>query len=306
MTRWLIAGSAGMLGRDLTDLLRARGEDVVGHTRADLDITDVSAVTAAFAWAKPDVVANCAAWTAVDAAEAHEDEALAINSGGAACLAAVCADAGAILVQPSTDYVFDGRASAPYAEQAIPAPRTAYGRTKLAGELAVRAALPDSCYVVRTAWLYGAHGRNFVHTMLRLARAGTSPAVVDDQRGQPTWTRDVAAAIYALVTACAPAGVYHATSSGETTWFGLAQEVFRLYRAAAKAEDGQDPEDQDMERTVVSPRPITTADYPLPAPRPAYSVLGHAAWDAAGVAPISDWRDALRRAFPEMLAAPPR
>ncbi len=175
-----------------------------------------------------------------------------------------------MLVHPSTDYVFDGQATAPYAEGAGPAPRSAYGRTKLAGEVAVRAALPDSCYVVRTAWLYGEHGRNFVHTMLRLARAGTSPAVVDDQRGQPTWTRDVAAAVHALVVADAPAGVYHATSSGETTWFGLAQEVFRLYQSA-QAEDPQDlqnPQKADVERTVISPRPISTAEYPLAGPAP--------------------------------------
>ena len=172
----------------------------------------------------------------------------------------------------------------------------------------MRAALPDSCYVVRTAWLYGAHGRNFVHTMLRLARAGTSPGVVDDQRGQPTWTGDVAAAIHALVTADAPAGVYHATSSGETTWFGLAQEVFRLYqvRSGRGPSRPSKPSKADVERTVVSPRPISTAEYPLPAPRPAYSVLGHAAWAAAGIAPIGDWRDALHRAFPAMLAAGPR
>jgi dTDP-4-dehydrorhamnose reductase len=305
MTRWLVTGAAGMLGRDVVDLLGARGEDFAPLARADLDITDPAAVARAVRAAKPDVVVNCAAWTAVDAAEDHEQEALAINAGGAGCLAAACADAGAVLVQPSTDYVFDGQASAPYPEGGIAAPHSAYGRTKLAGELAVRAALPESCYVVRTAWLYGAHGRNFVHTMLRLARAGTSPAVVDDQRGQPTWTRDVAAAIHALITVGAPAGVYHATSSGETTWFGLAQEVFSLYRST-QSEDLQDPQKSDGERTVVSPRPITTAEYPLPAPRPAYSVLGHAAWAAAGIAPIGDWRDALHRAFPAMLAAAPR
>jgi dTDP-4-dehydrorhamnose reductase len=305
MTRWLVTGAGGMLGCDMVDLLAARGEDFTPLARADLDITDPAAVARAVSAAKPDVVVNCAAWTAVDAAEAHQDEALAINSHGAAYLAAACADAGAVLVHPSTDYVFDGAATAPYDERAIPAPRTAYGRTKLAGELAVRAALPESCYLLRTAWLYGAHGRNFVHTMLRLARAGTSPAVVDDQRGQPTWTRDVAAAIHRLITADAPAGVYHATSSGETTWFGLAQEVFRLYQSAV-AEELQALQDPDIERTAVSPRPITTAEYPLPAPRPAYSVLGHDAWGAAGIAPIGDWREALRRAFPAMLAAAAR
>ena len=182
MTRWLITGAAGMLGRELTALLTARDEEFAALARADLDLTNTDAVMAAVSSVKPDVIVNCAAWTAVDAAEAHEDEALAINCGGAARLATACADAGAVLVHLSTDYVFDGQSSTPYAEGAITAPRTAYGRTKLAGELAVRAALPESCYVVRTAWLYGVHGRNFVHTMLRLARAGTSPAVVDDQR----------------------------------------------------------------------------------------------------------------------------
>jgi dTDP-4-dehydrorhamnose reductase len=305
MTRWLVTGAAGMLGRDLTDLLTARGEDVTALARADLDITDQAAVSHAVSGAKPEIVVNCAAWTAVDAAEEHEDEALAINSGGAANLAAACAEAGAALIQPSTDYVFDGHATAPYAEDAATAPRSAYGRTKLAGERAVLTALPRSGYVVRTAWLYGAHGRNFVHTMLRLARAGTSPGVVDDQRGQPTWTWDVAAAIHALVTADAPPGIYHATSSGETTWFGLAREIFRLYDSSSAGEL-QNLQDHDVERPVISPRPISTADYPLPAPRPAYSVLGHAAWHAAGIAPIGDWGDALERAFPALLAAGPR
>jgi dTDP-4-dehydrorhamnose reductase len=210
----------------------------------------------------------------------------------------VCAGAGALLVQPSTDYVFDGHASAPYAEDAPTAPAGAYGRTKLAGEQAVRAALPDASYVVRTAWLYGAHGKNFVKTMLRLARNGTAPGVVADQHGQPTWTADVAAQICALIDASAPAGVYHATSSGQTTWFGFAEEIFRLYN--------QDQDhNQDPERGRLTPRPIATADYPLPAPRPAYSVLGHRAWHEADIRPIGDWKDALHRAFPAIAAAPP-
>jgi dTDP-4-dehydrorhamnose reductase len=302
MARWLVTGATGMLGRDMTGLLRERGEDVTGHAREDMDITDESAVATALAAAKPDVVVNCAAWTAVDDAEGREDEALAVNGHGAANLAAGCAGVGALLVHISTDYVFNGGARTPYPEDALPAPGTAYGRTKLAGERAVLDGLPGSCYVVRTAWLYGAHGRNFVHTMLRLARAGRSPAVVSDQLGQPTWTRDVAAQIYALVTADAPAGVYHATSSGETTWFGLAEEVFRLCwpaRPGASAPCGT------RDRARPAPRPVTTADFPRPAPRPAYSVLGHDAWAAAGIAAIGDWHDALRRAFPEMLAAAP-
>jgi dTDP-4-dehydrorhamnose reductase len=295
MTRWLVTGAAGMLGRDLTDLLRLRGAEFTALTRADLDIADAGAVAAAVYSAKPDVVVNCAAWTAVDAAEEHEAQALAVNGQAAANLAAACADAGALLVHPSTDYVFDGRAATPYAEDAPTGPAGAYGRSKLAGEQAVRAALPDASYIVRTAWLYGAHGKNFVKTMLRLAANGTAPGVVADQHGQPTWTADVAVQAVALIEKSAPPGVYHATSSGQTTWFGFAEEIFHLYHSSVARE-------QDAERARVTPRPITTAEYPTPARRPAYSVLGHDAWRAAGIEPIGDWRDALHRAFPAILA----
>ena len=291
MTRWLVTGAAGMLGRDLTALLTARGEEFTALTRADLDITDGAAAASAISAVKPDVVVNCAAWTAVDAAEENEAEALAVNGHGPANLAAACASLGAVLVHPSTDYVFPGDATVPYAEDAAPAPAGAYGRTKLAGEQAVLAALPDAGYVVRTAWLYGAHGKNFVKTMLRLARRDVAPGVVADQYGQPTWTADVAAKIYDLVGAAAPAGIYHATSSGQTTWFGLAEEIFRLHHDL-------ETQDRDAERERLTPRPLTTAEYPTPARRPAYSVLGHAAWQAAGMAPIGDWKDALHRAFP--------
>ena len=294
MTRWLVTGAGGMLARDLIGLLAERGEHVTGMTREDLDITSATAVSSAVERLKPDVVVNCAAWTAVDDAETHEDAALAVNGHGPGHLAAACRDLGATLVQVSTDYVFDGIARQPYPEDAKPAPRTAYGRTKLAGEEAVRATLPHSSYIVRTAWLYGAHGPSFVRTMIRLARAGTSPAVVDDQHGQPTWTADVARQIHALIAAGAPAGTYHATSSGQTTWFGLAAEVFRLVFAAGS-------DDNSPERTVASPTPTTSAAFQRPAPRPAYSVLGHDAWTASGVPPIGDWRDALLEAFPRII-----
>jgi len=298
VTRWLVTGAAGMLGRDLTDLLRARGEDFTPLARADLDITDPAAVAKAVSAVKPDVVVNCAAWTAVDAAEEHEEEALAVNGRGPANLAAACAEAGAFLVHPSTDYVFDGHATTPYAEDAPTDPAAAYGRTKLAGERAVRAALPDGSYIVRTAWLYGAHGKNFVKTMLRLAGNGTAPGVVADQHGQPTWTADVAAQITALIDQSAPPGTYHATSSGQTTWFGFAEEIFTRYTA----QDQDRNKNEHPERVRLTPRPITTADYPTPAKRPAYSVLAHGSWHAAGIAPISDWKDALNRAFPAILA----
>ena len=295
MTRWLVTGAAGMLGRDLTTLLAARNEEFTALTRADLDITDAAATAAAVKAAGPDVVVNCAAWTAVDAAEDHEAQALAVNGFGAANLAAACASVGALLVHPSTDYVFDGNAASPYAEDAPTQPTGAYGRTKLAGEQAVRDALPHASYIVRTAWLYGAHGKNFVKTMLRLAGNGTAPGVVADQHGQPTWTADVAAQVLALVEKSAPPGVYHATSSGQTTWFGFAEEIFRLYHSSVAQE-------VDAERERAAPRPISTAEYPTPAKRPAYSVLGHDAWQAAGIEPIGDWSDALHRAFPAILA----
>ena len=303
MTRWLITGAAGMLGTDLVALLTAAGEPVTGLSRKDLDITDPVAIAAAVEAAKPDVVVNCAAWTAVDDAESSEDEALAINGRAVASLATACRSVGAALVQPSTDYVFDGSATSPYAEDAVPAPRTAYGRTKLAGEQAVLSTLPEAAYVVRTAWLYGSNGPNFVRTMLRLAHSGTSPAVVDDQHGQPTWSLDVARQIRSLIRVGAPSGVYHATSSGETTWFGLAEEVFKLFASAGPPLDARASASGGADVRYPVPTPTTSAAYQRPAPRPAYSVLGHAAWTTAGISPIPDWRDALHRAFPALLAS---
>jgi dTDP-4-dehydrorhamnose reductase len=294
VTRWLITGAAGMLGTDLAALLTAGGDLVTPLDRRALDITDGTAVKEAVVTARPDVVVNCAAWTAVDDAEAREDEALAVNGRGVANLATACAAADAALVHVSTDYVFDGIATTPYAEDAVPAPRTAYGRTKLAGERAALAILPDAAYVTRTAWLYGAHGSNFVRTMIGLAHSGISPAVVDDQRGQPTWTLDVARQIHSLIQVGAPPGIYHATSSGEATWCSLAGEVFRHFAAAQVAPDSG---------AHLSPTRTTSAAYQRPAPRPSYSVLGHAAWTATGIRPIPDWRESLHRAFPALLAS---
>lgn len=289
MSRWLITGVGGMLGRDLIAHLGFEGEDVVGYRRSELDITDAAAVRAIFRQCKPAVVVNCAAWTAVDDAEAHEDAALKVNGRAVADLAAACADQGIALVQVSTDYVFDGTSKQPYSEGSLPSPHTAYGRGKLAGEQAVLDRLgqgPAPSYIVRTAWLYGANGPNFVRTMMRMARERRTVDVVDDQRGQPTWTADVAKQIAALVRSSAESGIYHATSSGETTWFGLAQEVFRLF--------GADPN---------SVRATTSIAYPRPAARPSYSVLGHDSWKRAALEPIGDWRHALERAFPVLLNA---
>lgn len=277
MSRWLVTGAGGMLGQDLCSALQAQGTQVTAATRADLDIRDPDACRAAVGG--HDIVVNAAAYTAVDDAQSHEAAAFDINAVGAANLARACAQAGARLVQVSTDYVFAGTATSPYAEDAPLAPRSAYGRTKAAGEWAVRAYCPQS-WVVRTAWLYGAGGPNFVTTMVRLAGERPTLAVVNDQRGQPTWTVDVGEAIIRLVLAGAPFGTWHATTAGETTWHGFAQAIL--------ADLGLDPA-----RVCAT----TTDAFPRPAPRPAYSVLGHGAWQRAGLPPLPRWEESLSRAL---------
>ncbi|MGI5326224.1 dTDP-4-dehydrorhamnose reductase [Actinomadura nitritigenes] len=279
---WLVTGAGGMLGTDVV----ARLDGAVAPGRGELDLTDADAVREALRRHRPEVVVNCAAWTAVDDAETHEDEALAVNGTAVEALAAGCAEIGAKLVQVSTDYVFDGTATEPYPEDAPTAPVNAYGRTKLAGEAAVLGY--ERGYVVRTAWLYGAHGPSFVRTMARLAGERDTVEVVDDQAGQPTWTGDLADRIIALARADAPAGAYHGTGAGRTTWYGLAREVFALL--------GLDP---------ARVRPTTSERFVRPAPRPAFSVLGHGRWAAAGLAPMRDWRDALHAAWPSLAAAWP-
>ncbi|WP_326674530.1 dTDP-4-dehydrorhamnose reductase [Streptomyces sp. NBC_01257] len=279
-----------MLGQDLLAALAHEDVIAVAADRTALDIADPARVREAFAAHRPAVVVNCAAWTAVDDAESREDAALRVNGTGPAVLAEACREHGAVLIHVSTDYVFAGDGTRPYAEDAPTAPRTAYGRTKLAGERAVLETLPDTGYVVRTAWLYGAGGASFVRTMIRLEGVKDTLDVVDDQRGQPTWTVDLADRLVRLGRAAlagtAPAGVYHGTSGGETTWYGLAREVFRLL--------GADP---------ARVRPTTSGAYPRPAPRPAYSVLAHERFAAAGIEPVRDWRTALEEAFPALLAA---
>lgn len=298
--RWLVTGAGGMLGRDTVAELLRRGAHVRGLDRAALDITEPDEVRRAFEEHRPDVVVNCAAYTAVDAAETDEARALAVNGDGPRLLARACAARGARLVHISTDYVFDGERQVgtadpatgatvrtPYPEDHPPAPRTAYGRTKLAGERAVLGELPGAAVVVRTAWLYGAHGPSFVRTMLELEARRDTVDVVDDQRGQPTWSADVAARIADLGARLGPDGgphgVFHATSCGEASWHELAREVFALV--------GADPD---------RVRPVGSAAFPRPAPRPAYSALGHGRWREIGLAPPRDWRAALHEALPHI------
>ncbi|MEU0518930.1 dTDP-4-dehydrorhamnose reductase [Streptosporangium sp. NPDC006007] len=277
MSRWLVTGSSGMLATELLAHLAAAGEPVVALRRDDLDLCDGPAVRERVAEHRPEIVVNCAAWTAVDDAEAREDEALAVNGHGTRTLAEACERAGARMIQPSTDYVFDGTALDPYREDAPTSPVNAYGRTKLAGERAVLEVLPRTGYVVRTAWLYGATGRSFVRAIAAAERTRPVLEVVEDQVGQPTWAGDLAGWIVALGRSAPPAGVYHATASGQTSWYDFAREIFSLVGA-------------DPDRIT----PVSSKDFRRPAPRPAYSVLGHDRWNRAGLPALRDWREALR------------
>jgi len=276
--KWAVLGHAGMLGQDL--MLGLSDRDVLGFDRAEFDITNIESVRSILS--DFDVVVNCAAWTAVDDAEVNEAAALAINGTGPANVAQVCSEIGAKLVHISTDYVFSGDADVPYAENEITQPKSAYGRTKLAGENAVREFLPKEHYIVRTAWLYGQYGPNFIKTMIDLEKTKDAISVVADQIGQPTWTKDLVTQIIAMIDAQIPSGTYHATSSGQTSWFGLTQRIFELLGA-------------DPNRAL----PTDSAAFPRPAPRPAYSVLGHEKWAQVGLNPIRDWNDALTAAFAE-------
>jgi dTDP-4-dehydrorhamnose reductase len=280
--RWLVTGAAGMLGQDAVERLLEGGHEAVATDRDTLDITDPAAVRAALAGF--DVVLNCAAYTAVDDAETHEDLAALINATGPSVLATATAAAGVRLVQISTDYVFDGAATEPYREDAPLAPQSAYGRTKAAGERAVRES-GGNHLIVRTAWLYGARGPCFPKTIARLALTRDSLSVVDDQIGQPTWTVDVADLVARLVEAGAPAGAYHATSSGAVSWHRFARAIV--------AAVGKDP-------AMVEP---TTSDtFVRPAARPPYSVLGHEALERIGVEPIGPWQERWALAAPSVLA----
>jgi dTDP-4-dehydrorhamnose reductase len=280
--RWLVTGAAGMLGtevgRALSEACPDPAQQVTLLSRAELDITDPAAVKAAVAG--HDVVVNAAAWIDVDGAEEFEREATAVNGHAVRNLAHACADAGAWLLHISTDYVFPGNATEPIPEDAPTSPVNAYGRGKLVGEQAVRELLPETGLVVRTAWLYGAHGRNFVRTILDAAEKREFLDVVDDQRGQPTWARTLAGQLVRLGRSAAhgtaPAGFYHGTSTGETTWFGLARAAFEL--------TGLDPD---------RVRPTTSDKFVRPAVRPAYSVLGHDRWALAGLEPLPAWPDCL-------------
>jgi dTDP-4-dehydrorhamnose reductase len=277
--KWLITGAGGMVGRDLRDALTQRGEDVVALTRSDLDITDSRCVNAAVAEHTPAVIVNCAAYTKVDQAEVEESVANAINGSSVELLAAAANTADALLVHLSSDFVFDGSSSVPYDVTDATSPLSSYGRSKLLGELAATHA--EKHLVIRTSWLFGLHGPNFVEAIRNQIRKGTNPLrVVADQRGRPTYTPHLAAAIIRVARLAYESevarGVVHYADVDECSWFDFARAI---------------AEESGSGVTVV---PVTTEEFPRPAKRPAYSVLSTERYERlTGVRPES-WREGLR------------
>ncbi|HWA02332.1 MAG TPA: dTDP-4-dehydrorhamnose reductase [Rhizomicrobium sp.] len=281
----LVAGGEGQLGRALQAAAPPEAE-IHAPARALCDITDAAALAAWFGKIRPAVVFNAAAYTAVDAAESDEAAAERVNAEGAGLLARMCAEHGARLVHVSTDFVFDGRAGTPYAPDDAPNPLNAYGRTKLKGEEAVASAAPGAL-VVRTAWVYAARGRNFVHTMLRVMRERGEVRVVADQIGTPTHARNLARALWDL-SGRGASGCYHFTDSGVASWYDFAAAIAEEAAAAG------------LLKSRAAVVPIASRDYPAPARRPPFSVLDKSkTWAALGTTG-QHWREALREMLREM------
>lgn len=292
----LLAGAGGQLGREL---VRSAPEGCLLRAldRAALDVTDTAAVERAVAETAPEMVINAAAYTAVDRAEQEPELAFAVNAGGAENLARAAARAGARFIQPSTDFVFDGTAGQPYRPSDPPRPLGVYGASKLEGEERALAVTGGRALVLRTAWLYAAGGRNFVHTVLRLAAARGELTIVDDQVGTPTWAAGLARAIWRAATRPQVAGVHHWTDGGVASWYDFAVAIVEEAAAAG------------LLARPAAVQPIATADYPTPARRPAYGVLDkRPTWRALDLRPVH-WRAALRDMLHEVTrpaeAAPP-
>ena len=271
--RVLVAGAGGQLGHDVAAHCTAAGDEVIALDRSQLDVTDRALVHGAISSARPDTVINCAAWTAVDACESDVDRAFAANALSVRWLREACDVTGGHLVTISTDYVFDGTLDRPYHEWDIPSPRSVYGSSKLAGE---REATERSA-VVRTSWVCGQYGSNMVTTVLRLIKERDSMSFVDDQRGCPTFTADLAPALRRLAVD-RRTGVHHLTNGGAVSWFEFVQSIVEFA--------GKDPQ-------MVTPISTADLDPPRPAPRPANSVLENSVWRAAGLPLLRDHREAL-------------
>jgi len=270
----VVTGAKGQLGTDLVHLLADRGYEIYGYGREELDITNLDQVKQVIAEVRPDVVIHAAAYTKVDLAESEPDQAFLINAYGTRNVAVASEAVGAKLVYISTDYVFDGTANVPYNEFAPTNPLSIYGKSKLVGEQFVRD-LHSKFFIVRTSWVYGKHGKNFVKTMLKLAQERDELMVVHDQVGCPTYTVDLANCILELIQT-EKYGIYHVSNSGHCSWYEFAKAIF---------------EEAGIEVKV---NPCTTKDFPRPAPRPAYSVFEHMSLQLNGFPNMRLWRQALK------------
>jgi dTDP-4-dehydrorhamnose reductase len=271
--RLLITGAAGMLGQDVQRAANAAGHEALAFSRAELDITERREVKAAVGAAAPDVVVNCAAWTNVDGAEEAEDAALAVNGAGAGNVARAAVASKAWTIHISSDYVFDGAKREPYVESDAVGPRSAYGRSKLAGELEVARHAPGAHTIVRSSWLFGAGGPCFPATILRIASEREELTVVDDQVGCPTFTGHLAPSLVEIASGERPVGIVHMAGAGACSWYELAREIVQVAGLQCEVTPGR------------------TADLRRAAPRPAYSVLGT---ERGAVAPrLPDWREGL-------------
>jgi len=291
---WLVVGANGQLGRTLSTVLSKCRIEFSALDSKQLNITSSDEVTRVVNELKPSVIVNAAAWTDVDGAESDPDRVHAVNAEGPLHLASAAKAVGAVFAHVSTDYVFSGVSDRPWQENDLRAPISVYGTTKSAGEVAVLSEYSAGSHIFRTAWLYSEWGKNFAKTMVRLALNGDGEVkVVDDQVGQPTSAMDLANQIVDSIVAKIPFGIYHATNSGQGSWFDFASEIFAL------CGDG-----------VSADRVVRTgsSEYVRPAKRPAYSVLGHDAWNNIGesgqsVPEMRDWRFALREAMPAIISA---
>ena len=284
---WLITGASGQLGLAMSKKLESRSIPFIAVNSEEMDITQELFVDDFLHKHLPSVVVNCAAWTDVDGAEENENMAFEVNSLGPKYLASSSKKIGARLVQVSTDYVFSGESISPIQENAETNPVSVYGRSKRDGERNVQEIYPEGAYVVRTAWLYSPNGKNFAKTMTNLALASEAEVrVVGDQFGQPTSAGDLADQIIKLVWNESKFGIYHATNSGETSWFHFAQEIFRI-----------------LEKDLARVKSVKSTEFVRAANRPRYSVLGHEAWDRVGLSEMRPWQLALQSEIPRILAS---
>lgn len=281
---WGITGASGQLGRSLIDLLEREGQEFISWSHEDLDISEPG-MHQIFLNSEPSIIINCAAYTAVDKAETDSQTALKVNRDGVKNVAVAAKILGVPLIHISTDYVFSGNSNKPWLTSDETHPISQYGLSKLQGEIAISETYPENSVILRTAWLYGPYGKNFVKTILRKALTNKEEElrVVHDQFGQPTSSRDLASQIFLIAQSKIKNGLFHATNAGKATWYEFAREILVL-------------SGESTSRVI----PVTSAEFPTPAKRPGYSVLDHSDWGRAGIPPMQDWRTALHKIFPEI------